>query len=54
MSTLITIIIVLVILGLIVWAADRYLPIPQPFKNAAIFILILIACLYMLRLAGIL
>jgi uncharacterized membrane protein YjdF len=51
MGTLITVIIILVVLSILVWAADRYLA--MPFKGIIIFLMILVACIYMLHLAGV-
>jgi hypothetical protein len=50
---LITIIIVLIVVGLLAWAIAAYLPIPQPFKNIVILLVIVIACLWLLRVAGV-
>lgn len=52
MESLITAIIVILIVGVLVWAINTYLPVAQPFKGIIIVLLVLVACLYLLKLAG--
>lgn len=51
---LIAIIVILIVLGIIAWAADRYLPLQQPFKGIVLFLIILVGCLLLLNAAGVL
>ena len=44
--------IILVVLGLVWWLISAMLPIPQPFKNVILVLLVLIAIFYLLRFAG--
>lgn len=53
MSVIITAIIILIAVGLLVWVINAYLPVPQPFKGVIIVLLVLVAVLYLLRLAGV-
>ena len=52
MQTLIIAIVVLVVLGLLIWAINAYAPIAQPFKGIVIVLLVLVACIYLLNLVG--
>jgi hypothetical protein len=47
MSTLITLLIFIIVLGLIYWAITL-LPLPQPFKQIALVVLIVFAIIYLL------
>ena len=49
---MIQLIIVLLVLGLVWWLISTFLPIPQPFRNAILIVLVLCAIWYLLRFAG--
>lgn len=51
--SLIALIVILIVLGILIWAVQTYLPIAQPFKGIVIFLIILIGCLLLLRAAGV-
>ncbi len=51
---LISLLVVLVVLGLVFWLIQSYLPIPAPFKNVILIILVIITCVWLLDWAGIL
>jgi hypothetical protein len=50
---IVTIIIVVLAVGVLVWAVDRYLPAAQPFKGIAILLIILLAVIWILSGTGI-
>lgn len=50
--SLIGLLVVVIILGLLLYVVQM-LPIPQPFKNAAIVIVVLIAIIFLLGLIGV-
>jgi hypothetical protein len=52
-ESLIVILIIVAIFGLLVWALANYLPIPQPFLNIVILIVILIGILICLQRLGV-
>lgn len=49
---LITLIIVIAVVGVIVWAVTTYLPMPPMFKNLIILIAILVVALWLLGQLG--
>jgi cytosine/uracil/thiamine/allantoin permease len=49
---LITIIIVLCVAGLLIWAVNAYLPIAQPIKGVVILMIVLVLCIWLLNAAG--
>lgn len=53
MSTLISAIIVLCIIGILLWAVNRFLPIGPVIKNIIYFIVVLGVCLWLLSLFGV-
>ena len=50
---MVQLIVILIVLGIIAWAFWKYIPIPNPFKGVVMFLLILIACLFILHAFGI-
>lgn len=52
-NMLITLCILLIVFGLIFWAIRDFLPVPQPFKNGILCIVILIFCLILLSMIGV-
>lgn len=52
-TLLIYIIIILIIFGAIFWAIRDYAPVPQPFKNLLLCLVILIMCLVLLSMIGV-
>jgi hypothetical protein len=52
MSGLIEIIVVLIIVGLIVWLVETYLPIPPVFKHVIVALIVLVLILWLLSLIG--
>ncbi len=51
---IITILVVLIVAGLILWLVETQLPIAAPFKLAVRVILVLCLCLWLLSLVGVL
>lgn len=51
-SSLITLIFVLIIVGLIVWLVQSVLPVPPPFKNIIIVLVVLVLILWLLGYVG--
>jgi hypothetical protein len=51
---LITIIVVLIVVGLLVWVVDRYLPVAQPFKGLVIVLIVLLLVIWLLSGIGVL
>lgn len=51
---LIQLLVVVVVLGLLFWVVQVYLPIPPPFKAIVLVILVLIACGWLLSAVGLL
>jgi hypothetical protein len=52
MESLITLLVVILIFGLILWAV-RGLPVAEPFRSIAYVVVILILILYLLRFVGV-
>jgi hypothetical protein len=50
---IISLIIVLVLVGILVWAANAYLPVAQPFKGIVIFLIILCGVLWVAQTFGV-
>lgn len=50
---LISLIVVLIVAGLIVWLVNSYLPIAQPFKIAIVVLIVVVVCVYLLNAVGI-
>lgn len=50
---IISLIIVLIVIGLVMWAVNAYLPIAQPIKNVVMLLLVLAACLWLLGSVGV-
>lgn len=46
-DALILIVIVTLIVGLVFWAANAYLSVPQPFKGIVLFVIILIYAVWL-------
>lgn len=53
LGTIILIIIVLVCFAALIWAAERYLTLPQPFKGLIIFLLVVVAVFVVLNTFGV-
>ena len=53
MSLILTIIVIIVVLALVIWAIQSYLPIGLPLKNLICFLCIVVALLIILNYAGI-
>ena len=52
-AMLIQLVIALIIVGLVVWLVQNYLPVPPMFKNLIIVVLVLILIIFLLRIFGI-
>jgi hypothetical protein len=50
---LVTLVVLLIVFGLIIWLVQTYLPIPPPIKTVIVVVLVLILCLWLLRAVGI-
>ncbi|RYF87113.1 MAG: hypothetical protein EOO03_10990 [Chitinophagaceae bacterium] len=53
MSTLITVIITLVVVGLILWLINRYIPMASSIKSILNVVVIIIVIIWLLRVFGI-
>jgi cobalamin biosynthesis protein CobD/CbiB len=53
MTGLITLIVVVVVVGLIMWVVNEHLPIPQPYRTILNVIVLLATLLWVLRHFGI-
>ncbi len=51
--TIIALVVTIVVIGLIAWLINTYLPIPQPYKNILNVVLIIIAIIVALNAFGI-
>jgi len=52
--SILALVVILIVVGILVWAVDHYLQIAQPFKGIVIVLLILFGCLLLLKWAGLL
>lgn len=52
MDFLFQLLVVLIVMGLFFWAISTLLPIPAPFKNAVLALVVLIAAVWILNIAG--
>jgi len=50
---LISIIVVLVVVGVILWLVQTYIPMPAPIKTIITVVVVLFLCIWLLRLFGI-
>lgn len=50
---IITLILILAIIGVAVWAITTYLPMPQPFKGLIIVVIVLAVCVWLLQVLGV-
>lgn len=50
---LIVLLIVLACLGAVIWAANQYLPIPQPIKGIVLFLLVIVGVVIILNFIGV-
>ncbi len=50
---LISIIVVLVVVGVILWLVQTYIPMPAPIKTMITVVVVLFLCVWLLRLFGI-
>lgn len=49
LETIVTLVVALCLLGVILWAAERYLTVPAPFtwmKGVLLFVLVVVACYF--------
>lgn len=53
MSTLITVIITLVVVGLILWLINRYIPMASSIKSILNVVVIIIVIIWLLRVFGV-
>ena len=51
--SLLALVVILIVVGILVWAVQTYLQIAQPFKGIVIVLLILFGCLLLLKWAGV-
>jgi hypothetical protein len=49
----ITLLVLIVIIGLVVFLIDRYIPMAEPFKTIFRVVLVIIICLFLLNMIGI-
>jgi hypothetical protein len=52
-TILVQLVVVLLIVGLLLWAIQQFLPIPAPIKNIIYVVIVVILALYLLRVFGI-
>ena len=50
---LISIVVVLVVVGVILWLVQTYIPMPAPIKTVIMVIVVLFLCIWLLRIFGI-
>lgn len=50
---LISIIIVLIVLGLVLWLVQTYLPLPPPIKTVITIVVVLFICVWLLQAVGV-
>ncbi len=50
---LISLLVVLVVVGLILWLVQTYLPLPAPIKTVITVVVILFLCIWLLQIFGI-
>jgi len=53
LSSLITVVLLLVILGFVVWLLMRFVPIASPFREIILFVIVLAVVLWLLSFFGI-
>ena len=51
---LIQLVIVLVVVGVILWLVQTYIPLPPPFKAIITIIVVLFVCIWLLQVIGLL
>jgi len=49
---LVQLLVVIIVLGLVFWLVQTFLPIPQPFKNAVLGILVIVVIVWLLSAVG--
>lgn len=52
--SLISLIVLLVVVGFILWAIERYIPMEATMKRILIFVVIIVVCIYLLTAFGLL
>jgi hypothetical protein len=50
---LISVIVVLIVIGVVLWLVNAYIPMAPPFKTIINVVVILILCLWLLSLVGV-
>lgn len=50
---IISLLVLLVVVGLVLWLVTTYVPMPQPIKTVVVAIAVLIFCVFLLNWAGI-
>ena len=50
---LISIVVVLIVAGVLLWLVQTYIPMPAPIKTVLTVVIILFLCLWLLRLFGV-
>lgn len=50
---LISLLVVVIVIGVVLWLIQTYVPMPAPFKTLVMVILALVACVWLLQAAGI-
>jgi hypothetical protein len=53
MEPLVTLLVFLVIVGLVVWLIDKYIPMAEPFKTIFRILIVVAFCVYILNMVGI-
>ena len=53
MAILIQVVVVLIIVGLVLWLVQTYLPLPPPIKTGIVVLIILLLILWLLNVAGV-
>ncbi len=49
---LISLLVVVIVIGVVLWLIQNYVPMPAPFKTVVMVLLALIACVWLLQAAG--
>lgn len=50
---LISVIVVLIVLGLVLWLVQTYLPLPPPIKTVITIVVVLFICVWLLQAVGV-
>ena len=52
--TLLAVVIIIIVIGVLVWLEETYIPMPPPFKTIIRIVVIVAICIWLLQLVGVL